>query len=242
MLNIASEETYHDDEIIIQEGTKGDWVYVVLSGTVEISKTVEGKKFVIELLQPDEVFGELAFLGGITRTATARAVGETTVGVVDRAFLDGEFNKLPSEFRAILVAVVQRFKKLIDQSPGFSSLKKIRLLQTLSLTYKDKKAFVNAYTGDLSRGSLFIRTENPLEQGEQFLLKLQLPGLSDPIRIKCEVASSREKAERTDDSPAGMGVTFVEMTKKDNQMLKQYLKDMAKGEKKELPELANSLK
>jgi CRP/FNR family cyclic AMP-dependent transcriptional regulator len=234
MFNIASEETYQDGQIIIKEGTTGDWVYVILSGTVEISKTVGGKKFVIELLQPDEVFGELAFLGGITRTATARAIGETTVGVVDRAFLDGEFNKLPSEFRAILVAVVQRFKKLIDQSPGFSSLKKIRLLQTLSLTYKDKKAFVNAYTGNTSSGGLFIRTENPLEQGEHFLLKLKLPGLSGPIRIKCEVALSRKKAEKTDDSPAGMGITFVEMTKKDNQTLKQYLKDMAKGEEKEL--------
>lgn len=232
MLNIASEETYQDGQIIIEEGTKGDWVYVILSGTVEISKTVEGKKVVIELLQPDEVFGELAFLGGITRTATARAIGETTVGVVDRAFLDREFNKLPSEFRAILVAVVQRFKKLIDQSSSFSSRKEIRVLQTLSLTYKDKKAFANAYTGNMSSGGLFIRTENPLEQGEHFLLKLQLPGLPDPMNIKCEVSLSRKKGETTDDSPAGVGITFIEMAKKDNQMLRLYLKDMAKGEER----------
>ena len=232
MLNIASEETYQDGQIIIEEGTKGDWVYVIMSGTVEISKTVAGKKFVIELLQPDEVFGELAFLGGIVRTATARAIGETTVGVVDRAFLDREFNKLPSEFRAILVAVVQRFKKLIDQSSTFSSHKEIRLLQTLSLTYKDKRAFANAYTGNISSGGLFIRTENPLEQGEHFLLKLQLPGLSDPIRIKCEVELSRKKGEETDGSPAGMGITFIEMTKKDNQMLRLCLKDMANGQER----------
>jgi CRP/FNR family cyclic AMP-dependent transcriptional regulator len=232
MLNIASEEIYQDGQTIIEEGTKGDWVYVILSGTVEISKTVEGKKCVIELLQPDEVFGELAFLGGITRTATARAIGETTVGVVDRAFLDREFNKLPSDFRAILVAVVQRFKKLIDQSSSFSSRKEIRVLQTLSLTYKDKKAFANAYTGNMNSGGLFIGTENPLEKGEHFLLKLQLPGLPDPMRIKCGVALSRKKVETTDDSPAGMGITFIEMTKKDNQMLRLYLKDMAKGEQK----------
>ena len=233
MLNIASEETYQDGQTIIEEGTKGDWVYVIMSGTVEISKTVEGKKFVIELLQPDEVFGELAFLGGITRTATARAIGETTVGVVDRAFLDREFNKLPSEFRAILVAVVQRFKKLIDQSSSFSSHKEIGVLQTLSLTYKDKKAFANAYTGDISSGGLFIRTENPLEKGEHFLLKLQLPGLPDPMRIKCEVSLSRKKGETADDSPAGMGITFIEMAKKDNQKLRLYLKDMSQGKEKQ---------
>ena len=43
MFNIASEETYQDGQVIIKEGTTGDWVYVVLSGSVEISKTVEGK-------------------------------------------------------------------------------------------------------------------------------------------------------------------------------------------------------
>lgn len=236
MFDIASEETYQDGQIIIKEGSTGDWVYVILSGTVEISRTVGAKKFVIELLKPEEVFGELAFLGGITRTATARAIGETTVGVIDRAFLDQQFNKLSSEFRAILVTVVQRFKKMIDRSQGFSARKEIRVLQTLSLKYKNKKSFVNAYTGNLSSGGLFIRTENPLKQGEHFLFKLQLPGLPDPMRIKCEVAWSRKKAEKMDDSPAGMGVTFIEMSKKDNEMLKQYLKDTAKGKEKDRSE------
>jgi CRP/FNR family cyclic AMP-dependent transcriptional regulator len=225
MFNIASEETYQDGQIIIKEGTTGDWVYVVMSGTVEISKTVGGKKFVIESLQPNEIFGELGFLGGVTRTATARAVGETTVGVIDRAFLDREFNKLPSDFRTILTTVVQRFKKMIERTSELSSRKEIRVLKTLSLKYKDKNSFVNAYTGNLSSGGLFIKTKNPLEQGEQFLLKLQLPGLSDPMKIKCEVAWSRKEEEKTDDSPAGMGVAFIEMTNNDNQMLKEYLKD-----------------
>ncbi|MCK4486381.1 MAG: cyclic nucleotide-binding domain-containing protein, partial [Desulfobacterales bacterium] len=62
MFDIASEETYQDGQIIIKEGSTGDWVYVILSGTVEISRTVGAKKFVIELLKPEEVFGELAFL------------------------------------------------------------------------------------------------------------------------------------------------------------------------------------
>lgn len=227
MFYIASEEAYQDGQIIVQEGGSGDWVYVILSGSVEISKMIGGKEFVIELLQPNEVFGELGFLGGVRRTATARAVGETTVGVIDREFLDREFNKLPSEFRSILVTLVQRFKKLIDRSSGFSLRRETRILKTLSLKYKDKKSFVSAYTGDLSSGSLSIRTENPLKQGEHFLLKLQLPGLSDPMTIKCEVAWSRKQEGETGDSPDGMGVRFIEMTKEDKEMLKQYLKDTA---------------
>ncbi|MFH1625632.1 MAG: TIGR02266 family protein [Pseudomonadota bacterium] len=228
MFNIASKETYQDREIIIEEGSHGDWVYVIQSGTVEISKTVGGKKFVIELLEPGEVFGELAFLGGIERTATARAVGVTTVGVMDRAFLDQEFNKLHSEFAAILVAVVKRFKKMIDKVSDFSSREETRILQTLSLTYKDKQSLINAYAGNLSQGGLFIRTDNPLNEGDQFLLKLQLPGLSDAVKIKCEVAWTRRKS---DHQPAGMGVRFVDMTKKNFQILDRYLKDIGKSER-----------
>ena len=239
MFHIASEETYQDGQVIIQEGSSGDWIYVVVSGRVEISKTVGGRKYIIEMLDPGEVLGELGFLGRITRTATARAVGETTVGIIDRAFLDQEFNKLSSDFRLILAAVVHRFKKMLDRTCEFSSREDIRVLKTLSLKYKDKNTFVNAYTGDLSSGGLFIRTENPLKQGEEFFLKLQLPDLAEPIGIKCKVIWAQIKDEKTDDSSVGMGVKFLEMTQKDNQILKQHLKDIVKsGEKIDQEEIS----
>ena len=116
MYNIAYEETYKDGQVIFKEGSSGDWVYIVLSGYVEISKTVEEKRIVVEKLKSGEIFGELAFLGSIRRTATARAIGETTIGIIDREFLDQEFNKIHSDFRSILLSVVERFKKLIERT------------------------------------------------------------------------------------------------------------------------------
>ncbi|MDY6843557.1 MAG: TIGR02266 family protein [Thermodesulfobacteriota bacterium] len=230
--NIASKETYHDGQIIIKEGSSGDWVYVVLSGTVEISKMVGGKKFVLELLQPGEVFGELAFLGGVKRTATARAIGETTVGVYDRAFLDQEFNKLYSDFRVILISVAERLKRMIDRATEFSTRKETRVLVTLPLRYKSNKTFINAYAGNLSSEGLFIMTDNPLKQGEQFFLELQLPDLLDPIEAECEVMWARKKMDKKHDYPTGMGVKFIGMTKNNQQMLKQYLENVSKDEEK----------
>ena len=232
MLHIVSEEAYQDGQIIIKEGSSGDWVYVIRSGEVEISKTFGGEKVVIEQLQPGEVFGELGFLGGIKRTATARAMGETTVGTIDHAFLDQEFNKLYADFRTMLIAVVKRFRKMIELTTELSSRKCTSILETLSLRYKDKQAFIDAYTGNLSSGGLLVRTENPLKQGEQFLLKLQLPGLSDSIKIKCEVVWSTDKSKKKSGPPI-MGVKFAEMTKKNYQMLKHYLQNVVKLEKKD---------
>jgi uncharacterized protein (TIGR02266 family) len=223
MFTIASEETHQDGKMIFQEGSSGDWVYLILSGSVEISKTVGGKKCVMAILQEGEVFGELSFLGNVTRTASARVIGETTLGIIDRSTLDTEFNNLSSDFRTILVSMVKRFKKMIDRASTFSDRTEPRVVKTLSLNFKDGHAFIKAYTGDLSSGGLFIKTAKPLKQGEQFLLKLQLPGLSEPMKIKSEVSWARPQEESTDKMPAGMGVKFCEMEPKDREMIKQFI-------------------
>lgn len=219
---IASQEAYKDGQIIFREGSAGDWIYVVLSGSVEISKTIDGKTFILTVLEPGEVFGELGYLAAIKRTATARAVGTTTLGVIDRTFLDQEFNKLSGFFRAILVSEVRRFRELIDRACGFTTRREARAQRALSLAFKNRQSFISAYSGNISSGGLFINTAHLLNKGERFLLKLQLPGLSEPLQARCEVVWTRQQSE-TDRRPPGMGVKFCEMTERDSHMLRQYL-------------------
>lgn len=111
MFDIASKETYEDGQIILEEGSTGNWIYVVLSGHVEISKTIGGKRVVLQMLEQQEVFGEMVFLGDTRRTASARAVGKTTVGVVEHEFLTEELNKLAPKFRLILLGIVKKLKR-----------------------------------------------------------------------------------------------------------------------------------
>ena len=114
MFDIASKESYEDGQVILEEGSTGNWIYVVLSGNVEISKTIDGKKVVLQVLQQEEVFGEMVFLGDTRRTASARAVGKTTVGVVEHEFLTEELNKLSPKFRYILLGIVKKLKRTTD--------------------------------------------------------------------------------------------------------------------------------
>jgi uncharacterized protein (TIGR02266 family) len=229
MFTLAHEETYEDGQVIFLEGSSGDWVYVVLSGKVEISRNIGGKRYVIEILKEGEVFGELSFLGGIKRSASAQAVGSTTVGIINRDYMDREFNKLSSEFRSILVAVVRRFKNMIDQTSDISIRADATTLKVLSMTFKDHQSFLKAYTGDAKSGGLFIRTDKALGQGEQFLLRLQLPGFPQSMKIKCTVAWVRKKEEGTEARPAGMGVKFMEMAKRDSITFQKYLQSLLKG-------------
>ena len=227
MFAIASVETYEDGQIIFKEDSAGDWVYVILSGSVEISRTIQGQKFVLAELKEGEAFGELSFLGGIKRTATVHAVGETILGIIDRNSMDQEFNKLSADFRSILVASVKRFKGMMDRACDFSTRKENRVLKTLSLNYKDRKSFIKAYTQDISNGGLFIKAKNPLKQGEQFMRNLQLPDLPEPMKIKCQVAWAKKEEGEAGEHPSGMGVKFTEVSKKDSQTLKKYIKSIA---------------
>ncbi len=114
MFQIASYETFQDGQIIFQEGTHGDWIYLIEEGSVEISKKMRGRRVVIEILPRGEIFGEMAFISKMPRTATATAIGETTVGIIDRDYYDHEFNKMPDDFRQVFNTVATRLRKATD--------------------------------------------------------------------------------------------------------------------------------
>ena len=116
MFKIASYETFQDGQIIFEEGSNGDWIYVVEDGAVEISKKVGGQKIVVETLKESDVFGEMAYIDKEPRSATATAKGTTVVGIIDRDFFDHEYNKLSADFQIIIKTVAFRLRKATQRS------------------------------------------------------------------------------------------------------------------------------
>jgi CRP-like cAMP-binding protein len=116
MFKIASYETFKDGQIIFEEGSNGDWIYVVEEGEVEISKNVDGQKIVVEILKENDVFGEIAYIDKTARSATATAKGTTVVGTIDRDFFDAEFNKISADLQKILKTVAFRLRKTTQRS------------------------------------------------------------------------------------------------------------------------------
>jgi CRP-like cAMP-binding protein len=102
MFQVATYENYQDGAVIFEDGSHGDWIYIVEEGEVEISKQIGERKIVIAVMKPGELFGELSYIGKIARTADAMAIGPTVVGVLDRDYLDREFNKMPANFQFML--------------------------------------------------------------------------------------------------------------------------------------------
>lgn len=85
--------SYAAGETIFLMGSAGDSMMAVLSGSVRISvPSADGKEIVLAILQPKEVFGEIALLDGKERTADARAMTACSLAILERrqvlSFLD----------------------------------------------------------------------------------------------------------------------------------------------------------
>ncbi len=75
---------YKDGELIIKQGTKGNCLYVIQEGMVEVIKeTPEGDVKVAELGET-EFFGEMGLFEEDVRSCTVRALGNAKVLTVDK--------------------------------------------------------------------------------------------------------------------------------------------------------------
>jgi len=116
MFQIASYETFQDGQVIFEEGSHGDWIYVVDEGEVVLSKKVANEEVVIETLKSGDIFGEMAYIDKTPRSATAKAKGTAVVGILDRDFFDREFNKLSKDFQQMLKTVAFRLRKTTENA------------------------------------------------------------------------------------------------------------------------------
>lgn len=97
--------------VIFTEGSKGEEAYILTEGKVEISGSVDGRKKVFAVLQPVAIFGEMAlFLESHGRTATAIALEDSKVVVMNREDLEGYIESAPPAISAILNVMVNRLK------------------------------------------------------------------------------------------------------------------------------------
>jgi CRP/FNR family cyclic AMP-dependent transcriptional regulator len=70
----AERLTYDAGQVMFNAGDSADAAYVVIDGTVEISVPTPSGPIVINTMTKNEILGEIAIVGDVPRTATAKAV------------------------------------------------------------------------------------------------------------------------------------------------------------------------
>jgi len=99
-------------EILFHAGEPGDSLFIVRSGSIELFiKDTAGQKIVLTVAEAGDLFGELALLDSGPRTATAVALTDTELLVLDRDDLLLLFQKRPDAALNMLAAMSTMTRK-----------------------------------------------------------------------------------------------------------------------------------
>jgi CRP/FNR family transcriptional regulator, cyclic AMP receptor protein len=102
--------TFAAGEVIFAEGDKGDNMYVLRSGEVEVER--DGQ--VAETLAPGGIFGEMALIDGSPRSATARAKTACELAPIN----EKSFLFLVHETPFFAIAVMRTLAERLRRSGG----------------------------------------------------------------------------------------------------------------------------
>ncbi len=111
--------TFQKGEMIFAEYEPGDAFYLIQTGRVQIVKVIGDIEKTIDILQPSEVFGEMAILEDSPRSATAIALDNVKVLEFNRA----NFEVLMMGNPQIALKLLKLFtKRIYDQKRRFMIL------------------------------------------------------------------------------------------------------------------------
>ena len=224
MFLTGGQETYQADETIFREGTYGKTVYIVSSGRVEINKVARGKKVVIETLGPGALFGMMTLIDpSAPRSATAVALEDTVLDIVDKNSLDKAFNQITSDFRQLLVTLVRRLVKTTNDYVLAASRLEPQVTGTIRISFKKESDFYKSYIGNLAKGGLFVKTNKVLPVDTLLNLELTLPKADRAVHTTGKVIWNRAENTSSEKMPPGMGIQFVDIDPEDERLLKNYM-------------------
>jgi CRP/FNR family transcriptional regulator, cyclic AMP receptor protein len=106
LAKVIDELNVPEGHTLFQNGDPGDSLFIVQSGEIELFiKDTAGQKIILTTAYPGDMFGELAMLDSGPRTATAVALVESEVVVLDRDDLVLLFQRKPEAALHMLAAL-----------------------------------------------------------------------------------------------------------------------------------------
>jgi CRP/FNR family transcriptional regulator len=111
LIHALHARTYKPGEVVFVEGDIGRALFILESGSVELTKLgPDGKPSHLYTLKPGEFFGEMALLESLPRVATATAAETSRLHLLYRAKLDALLESHPR----IGVTIMSHLARLIS--------------------------------------------------------------------------------------------------------------------------------
>ena len=140
---------FHQGQTIFKEGSLANEAYLIKTGKVGISKTVDHRVVELAQLKPSDIFGEMGLISpNRKRTAKAEALEGTELVIIEKVVFDKHMTSASQITKSILNAMVNRLEKTTTMK-NFSRQESplqsyFHLLQMQSKIYGDCIPYANA--------------------------------------------------------------------------------------------------
>ena len=114
IFKLSGKEKYQKGDVIIQEGSSGAKMYIIIRGSVAIVKGTGGKKLEINRLKEGACFGEMAIIDKMPRFASAVAAEKTSVIAINEIALRENSPQLCLKLYRNLAAMISEKLRLSD--------------------------------------------------------------------------------------------------------------------------------
>ncbi len=113
LVAVCTSKHFEDGETILEEGVRGQEMYIVGDGEVEVVQTSPkdpSKKTVLAVLGMGECFGEMSLLTGQPTSAAIRARGEAAIMILAEAKFEEQLSKSPELNRVFSKLLADRLR------------------------------------------------------------------------------------------------------------------------------------
>jgi HEAT repeat protein/ATP/ADP translocase len=110
--NLAREEWYPENTVIIQQGEEGNVMFVIVEGTLDVVRTANGAEQVLAQRGPGDFVGEMAVIESAPRLATLRTQSDVRVLSIDGETFKGILRERPDVSLAVLRNISRRLREM----------------------------------------------------------------------------------------------------------------------------------
>jgi len=204
---------YPKDSMIFAEAEPGKELYIIQKGSVKISKIVDENEVMLALLKPGDIFGEMALLENMPRSASAITLEDTTVLVVSKANFQRMVQTQPQLISKLTTLLAERLWFVYKQLANSLISEPLGKMYDALLLHLEKNRVQlvtgESYTFDFGPKELVNMVGLPVAQAPAYTQKLfenkKLKVLNgkitvtdlDEIRRQAEYYKKMEKIERS---------------------------------------------
>ena len=167
---------YKPGDLIFCENEPGYELYILQSGRVKITKMVDDQEVMLAVLQPGDIFGEMAILDNKPRTATAILAEDATMLAINKANFEGMVKAQPQLATKLITLLSERIWTAYRQLANLMINDPVGRLYDTLLTLAEKHhariAARSSYNFDIGGKDLLKMVGLDQDKDENLLLEI----------------------------------------------------------------------